>query len=262
MNILEPMIFFAVLGLAAGVLLALASKIFYVKTDERIEKISSALPGINCGACGFSGCEGYACAIVGDGAGLDLCKTGGAAALEEISRIMGVEAAGAVPEKAIVRCKGDCNAAKTKYTFAGVNSCAAAEIYYGGFKKCTSGCLGLGDCIKVCPHGAISIKDGIAVVNEAKCVGCGLCVRECPNGLITVRKVTNRVDYTCMSTDSAKQTIAACENGCIGCRQCERACPEHAVKVVNNHAEVDHSLCTSCGKCLEKCKRNVISIRN
>lgn len=261
MSIIEPMIFFAVLGCIAGVLLAVASKIFYVKTDERIEKISDALPGINCGACGFSGCEGYAGAIVNEGAELNLCKTGGAKTLEEISKIMGASAGESVAEKAIVRCKGDCNAAKEKYDFEGVKSCAAAEMFYSGFKKCTSGCLGLGDCIKVCPQGAISLKDGIAVIDEGKCVGCGLCVRECPNGLIAVRKVTNRVDYTCMSVNTAKDTVAACENGCIGCRQCERVCPEHAVKVVNNHAEIDYSLCTSCGSCVEKCKRNVIHIR-
>ena len=261
MNILEPMIFFALLGLAAGAMLAIASKIFYVKVDKRIEKINDALPGINCGACGFSGCEGYAGAIVNDGADVSLCKTGGAAAAAAIAQIMGTKAGETITEKAIVRCKGDCDAARTKYDFAGVKSCAAAEVYYGGFKKCTSGCLGIGDCIKVCPQGAISIVGGIAKVDENKCVGCGLCVRECPNGLIALRKVTNKVDYTCMSSDNAKDTVAACDNGCIGCRRCEMVCPEHAVKVVNNHAELDYSLCVSCGKCEEKCKRNVIHIR-
>ena len=261
MDIVYPIIFFAVLGLAAGVLLAAASKILYVKTDERVEKISSALPGINCGACGFSGCEGYANAIVGSSAPLDLCKTGGGDALAAISGIMGVDAGESIPEKAVVRCTGDCEAATLKYDFAGVKSCAAAEIFYSGYKKCTSGCLGLGDCIKVCPQGAISIKNGIAVIDECKCVGCGICVRECPNGLIAVRKITNKVDYTCMSANTAKDTVAACKNGCIGCRQCERVCPEHAVKVVNNHAELDYSLCTSCGKCAEVCKRGVIRVR-
>lgn len=261
MSIIEPIIFFSALGLGAGVLLAAASKIFYVKTDERVEKISAALPGINCGACGFSGCEGYAAAVVNDGAAVNLCKTGGAEAAAAISEVMGVAAGESVPEKAVVRCKGDCEAATVKYDFEGVKSCAAAEIFYSGFKKCTSGCLGLGDCIKVCPQGAISIKGGIAVVDERKCVGCGICVRECPNGLIAVRPVTNKVDYNCMSKDSAKNTLTACKNGCIGCRQCERVCPEHAVKVENNHAEVDYTLCTSCGKCAGVCKRGVISVK-
>ncbi len=260
MNIIEPILFFSALGLGAGVLLAAASKIFNVKTDERVEKLTSALPGINCGACGFSGCEGYANAIAKDGAALNLCKTGGAQTLAEISEIMGVEAAAAVPEKAVVRCSGDCEAAGVKYDFEGVKSCAAAEIYYSGYKKCTSGCLGLGDCIKVCPQGAISIKDGIAVVDECKCVGCGICLRECPNGLIALRPVTNKVDYLCMSKNTAKDTVAACKNGCIGCRQCERVCPERAVKVENNHAELDYSKCISCGKCAEVCKRGVISM--
>ena len=43
-------------GILAGILLTVASKVFYVKVDERIEKISVALPQANCGACGFPGC--------------------------------------------------------------------------------------------------------------------------------------------------------------------------------------------------------------
>ena len=262
MNILYPIIFFAVLGLAAGLLLAAASKIFYVKTDERVEKIASSLPNINCGACGFSGCEGYAEAIVKDGAAPDLCRTGGAQALAAISEIMGIEASAGEPERAVVRCKGDCEAAGVKYDFEGVKSCAAAEIYYSGYKKCTSGCLGLGDCVKVCPKGAISIRNGIAVIDECLCIGCGLCVRECPNGLIALRKISAGVDYLCMSSNSAKDTVAACQNGCIGCRQCERVCPEGAVRVENGHAVLDYSLCTGCGKCAEVCKRGVISVNS
>lgn len=258
MNIIYPLIFLCALGAVAGLLLAVASKIFYVKADETVEKINNALPGINCGACGFSGCEGYAEAVANGNAPTDLCKTGGAKANKEISAIMGVSASDSEPEIAVVRCKGSCDAARVKYNFEGVKSCAAAEMLYSGYKLCPSGCMGLGDCAAVCPHGAISVENGVAKVDERRCVGCGICVRECPNALIALRKRSAKVDYLCMSTLTAKDTIAACDNGCIACRQCERVCPVGAVKIVDNHAEVNYELCTGCGACREKCRRNVI----
>ena len=64
MGILITVGIFAALGLVAGVLLTVASKVFEVKVDERIEKVSEALPQVNCGSCGFSGCADYAEAIV------------------------------------------------------------------------------------------------------------------------------------------------------------------------------------------------------
>ena len=72
-----PMLVFAAIGLAAGILLTVCSKIFEVKVDERVEAISEALPQVNCGACGFSGCSDYANAIVNNGAELNMCKPGG-----------------------------------------------------------------------------------------------------------------------------------------------------------------------------------------
>ena len=52
------------LGLIFGVILAVASKVFYVKTDTRVEDVKKMLPNYNCGACGFAGCSGFAEAIV------------------------------------------------------------------------------------------------------------------------------------------------------------------------------------------------------
>ena len=261
MNILYPLLFLCTLGLAAGVLLAAASKIFFVKRDETVEKINEVLPGINCGACGFSGCEGYAEAVAQGRAACDMCKTGGTEAVQKISLIMGVDADISEPETAVVRCSGDCEAAAVKYDFEGVKSCAAAEMLYSGYKKCTSGCMGYGDCVSACPHGAISLINGVAVVDDRRCVGCGICVKMCPNGLITLRRRSAKLDYLCMSKLPARQTIDACKNGCIACKQCVRVCPSGAVKIVDDHAEIDYSLCTGCGLCEQKCKRNVIKLR-
>ncbi|MDP3017573.1 MAG: 4Fe-4S binding protein, partial [Deltaproteobacteria bacterium] len=40
-------------------------------------------------------------------------------------------------------------------------------------------CTGCEACIPSCPFGALSMKEGIAVVDE-KCTFCGACVNVCP----------------------------------------------------------------------------------
>lgn len=255
---LIPIGIFAGLGLLAGILLTAASKIFAVKTDERIELINEALPQVNCGACGFSGCSDYADAIVNKGAQCNLCKAGGKQSAEKIGEIMGQAVSAAEPEVAFVRCFGDCNVTEHKYDFDGIQSCAACNRFYNGSKSCTHGCLGYGDCIKVCPQGAISIKDRVAVVDKSKCIGCGLCTKACPNGLIAVRKISQKIDVCCSSKDIGRVTRQLCSNGCIGCKLCEKACPVGAVKVENNHAVIDYNKCINCGKCTQACKMGAI----
>ena len=53
------------LGALFGLALAVANRVFYVETDSRLEPLMQALPGANCGGCGFSGCGAYAQAVLG-----------------------------------------------------------------------------------------------------------------------------------------------------------------------------------------------------
>jgi Fe-S-cluster-containing hydrogenase component 2 len=41
-----------------------------------------------------------------------------------------------------------------------------------------------GECIKVCPQKAISVKDGKAVIDYKKCDADGMCVPACPQDAI------------------------------------------------------------------------------
>lgn len=134
MEYLVPIGLFAGLGILAGVLLTVVSKVFAVKTDERIEAAQEALPQVNCGACGFSGCNDYAEAVVTKGAECNLCKPGGAESAAKLAAIMGVEAKDAEPMTAFVRCAGDCNVTRHKYDFDGIQSCAACNRFYNGAK--------------------------------------------------------------------------------------------------------------------------------
>ena len=247
-----PIIIFAVLGVAAGVLLTVASKVFAVKTDERLDELNEALPQINCGACGYSGCADYATAVL-NGAPTNMCKPGGDEASQKISEIMGVAFADVAKEVAFVRCAGTCNSTTWKYNYDGVQTCKASNRFYNGSKTCTSGCLGFGDCVRICPEDAISIKDGIAVVDQKKCVGCAMCAKECPNHLISMKPLTQKINVVCMSTAIGKVTKSICKSGCIGCKICERKCPSEAIKVENNFATIDYSKCTQCGICADSC---------
>ena len=65
------------LGLVLGLGLAFASEAFYVEEDLRMEKLMELLPGVNCGACGYPGCAGFAEGILeGEVEKLTSCKPG------------------------------------------------------------------------------------------------------------------------------------------------------------------------------------------
>lgn len=260
MGTVIPVLIFAALGVLAGALLTAAAKIFAVEVDERVDQISEALPQANCGACGFSGCADYADAIVNRGAECGLCKPGGEKSAKAISKIMGVEVSVGEPLVAFVRCAGDCTITPHKYEFDGEQSCAACNRYYNGSKLCTCGCLGYGDCVSVCPQNAISIIDRIAVVDKAKCIGCGLCAKTCPNGLIAIRRISQKTDIFCSSSELAKVTHLKCPEGCIGCRMCEKVCETGAITVHDNHAAIDYEKCIDCGKCAEVCKVHAVKL--
>ena len=52
-----------VVGILVGVLLGVASEKFAIEVDPREIAVREALPGNNCGGCGYPGCDGLAKAI-------------------------------------------------------------------------------------------------------------------------------------------------------------------------------------------------------
>jgi ferredoxin len=45
-------------------------------------------------------------------------------------------------------------------------------------------CNGCGECLKVCPQGAIYLKGDVAEIDRQLCVECGTCLGVCPTGAI------------------------------------------------------------------------------
>lgn len=257
MDILIPVVIVAVIGLVAGVGLSLASKFMAVPVDEKVEKITEALPGANCGACGYSGCDGYAAAIASGEAEPNKCAPGGAAAAAAISKILGVEVE-TVELKAVIACKGTPEITKRKYEYDGMKTCAGASLLHAGPLECAFGCIGYGDCAAACSFGAITVKDGKPYVCEDLCGGCGQCVKACPKSVISLVPKNAAVTVGCNNKAKGAAVVKACGVSCIACKLCEKACESGALKVIDNLAVIDYSLCNGCGKCKEVCKRGVL----
>ena len=179
---------------------------------------------------------------------------------KKVSEIMGVSALSSVKKVAYLKCKGTCMDTKEKFVYNGAADCKAAALIMDGSKSCAYGCLGLGTCVSVCPFGAMKInKDTMLVeIDEEKCTGCGKCVRECPKKVLDLVPVDSKVRVACNSQDKGADVKKVCERGCIGCRICEKVCPFNAIKVDNNIAVIDYSLCRECNLCVEKCPVKVI----
>ena len=247
--------FLVMLGIAlvAGLLLLVFSKLFAVEKNPVEKAVRECLPGINCGACGFKGCDDYAAALAEGGVKPSLCIPGSKMVAEQISAILGVEADEVADFVAYVSCNGHCEATSSLAKYEGVTSCKAASMLYGGANSCRFGCLGLGDCAAACPTKAICLADGIAHVDTSVCIGCGLCKQTCPKQIIDMIPQEAVVVVKCSNMQKGADARKACKNACIGCKKCEKVCPNGAVTVKDNLAEIDYTKCTRCGICVSEC---------
>lgn len=239
--------------------LAIASKKLAAETDPRVGLIEGVLPGANCGGCGQPGCSSYANAIVAGTAALNLCPVGGAKVAAEIAKIMGVKVETGERKIAQVLCKGGTSLTVQRSEYLGIESCRAANSLGGGSKACAYGCLGLGDCMNVCPFGAIQMsEDNLPVIDATRCTGCGKCVQACPKAIILLAGESRKTHIRCKAQLSAKETREVCEVGCLGCGICAKNCPTGAIEMKNNLAILHYEKCINCGICAEKCPRKTI----
>jgi Na+-translocating ferredoxin:NAD+ oxidoreductase RNF subunit RnfB len=210
------------IGMVAAAALAIADRYLSVKEDPRIGLLTAALPGANCGGCGFAGCDGYARALVDGTAANGACAAGGAACAAECAKILGVEAAATEKRVALVKCCGTRSEAIRVGDYNGICDCSVAAATAGGDKGCKYGCLGYGACANVCPKNAISIVDGLAKVDKRLCIGCGKCVKACPKGIIELVPASATIHVLCANPDKGPGVRKVCGVGCMGCRLCEK----------------------------------------
>ena len=245
-------------GLLVGLGLVFTGRKFHVDVDEKEQAVRAELPGNNCGACGFAGCDALAAAIAKSEAPVNSCPVGGNPVAEKIGAIMGVEAGEVEKKVAFVMCKGSCDVTKNQGNYIGIQDCRAAVLSGMNLTDCDYGCLGLGSCMSVCPNDAIHVVNGVAVVDENKCVACGLCAKACPKKLIEIVPAEKKVRVQCSNKERGPIVKKTCQAGCIGCTLCVRQCESEAISVTNNLAHINYDNCTQCGKCAEKCPAKVI----
>jgi len=212
------------LGFFFACMLAVINQKLRVKEDPRIEQITNALPGVNCGACGFTNCHEYAVALAEGKVPPDRCRVGGEKVTENLCEILGVKAGKKTKELAVLHCGADASRRKKKANYTGIKTCVAAHDTFGGEVLCEYGCLGYGDCMEACPFGAIIMVNSLPKINKDKCTACGKCVLACPRRLISIEKIEsdNFLYVACNNFDKGSQTRKTCPVGCIACGLCEK----------------------------------------
>ena len=258
----------AALGFVLALILFFIAKKFKVEEDPRIDLVEKALPGANCGGCGFAGCRAFADAAV-KAPNLDnnFCPVGGNEVMKQVAQILGYEIKQQSPKVAVLRCNGSCENRPRINTYDGVQSCRVKAALYAGDTLCPYGCLGCGDCVAACKFGALSINPETLLpeVDEEKCTACGACTKACPKGLIELRNKgprSMRVYVACSNKDKGMYTRKACKAGCIGCGKCAKVCAQEAITIENNLAYIDYTKCKLCKKCVAECPIGAIHAVN
>ena len=254
----------AVLGLVLALVLYFVAEKFKVEEDPRIDEIEKAMPGANCGGCGFAGCRAFADAAV-KAPNLDdnYCPVGGNEVMQKVASILGYEIKEKAPMVAVVRCNGSCENRPKTNEYDGVASCKVKAALYAGDTGCSYGCLGCGDCVAACQFGALSMDPatGLPVVDESKCTACGACVKACPKQLGELRAKGPRgmrLYVSCMNKDKGPGVKKACAAACIGCGICFKTCQHGAIVFGNNVAYIDYSKCKLCRECEAMCPTGAI----
>ena len=264
--VVTSMLTLAGLGFVAATLLALASKVFFVEENPKVEALLDVLPGANCGGCGYAGCEGYAIAVLTDSAvGANLCVVGGAKTSIAVGEISGKVVSEAEPLVSFRRCQKAEGGVQARYEYQGMPSCSAVALLSGGSDNCAYSCIGYGDCVQVCNFDAMYIENDLVKINKNKCVACGACIKVCPRGILELIPQRARVMINCSTRDKLKSVTEVCSVGCINCGKCVKACPAQAVTQEQDHIMIDHSACLAYGPncmeaCVKACARHILRL--
>lgn len=262
--VMSSIIILAGLGFVAATILAVASRVFHVEEDPRVEAVLDSLPGVNCGGCGYAGCEGYAVAVVNHvHVAANLCVAATAEVNITVGELTGKIVTEAEPLRSFRRCDRLSGHVGKRYVYQGMPSCAAAATLGLGESQCAYSCLGYGDCVEICPFDAVYIENGLVQMDTQKCTGCGRCVRACPRCILELIPKRSRVSIMCATQDKMRAVMDVCKVGCIQCMKCVKACPAQALSHENGRVVVNQIKCLSFGPeceeiCVTSCPRKIL----
>ena len=248
------------LGFIAAFGLGVASKKFHVEVDPRLLEVEEALPGLNCGSCGYPGCSGFAAGVLADEVEVTGCAPGGESVAMKLADILGVEVGGIDRKVSVLKCGGGSGKAVVEALYEGIQDCRSAVLVGGGGKLCRYSCVGFATCEKVCPFDAITMgSDDLPIIDPELCTACNKCVVACPRDVLVLEVEKHQVIVRCSSTDPGPRVKKVCSVGCTGCGICEKVCPVDAARVNMNLSFIDPATCVDCGICAARCPTDSIT---
>ncbi len=229
------------LGLFFGFLIALANRKFYVWEDPRIGEVEQLLPNSNCGACGQPGCRAFAEGLVVGRLQPSGCTVMGPDAISDVASYLGVDTGTASKRVARLLCAGGKNEAVRNSDYAGLETCKAAAAVAGGGKACHWGCLGLGDCERVCLLDAIFMNDDLLpVVLPERCTACNDCVVACPKDLFVLMPIEQKLIVQCKNLLKGDAAEDLCSVACNTCNRCVADAEPGVIEIINNLAVINY----------------------
>lgn len=224
-------------------MLAFADRKLKVEEDPLIDEANHLLPGLNCGGCGYAGCHAFAEAMVAEGASPSKCPVMHEDSREKLFALLGEDEETSHPRLPFVRCAAEKENKEPIADYVGIRTCRSAKLAFGGGMQCEYGCMGFGDCTKVCPFDAFHMEKGLPRVDQEKCTGCGKCAEACPRDVIVMKEKAHEKAFyvACCSHDDALRVRQICGVGCIGCGICAKLSQKGFFAVENNLATADHT---------------------
>ena len=249
------------LGFTAALGLSIASRVFYVYVDPRVELVEDSLAGANCGACGHPGCSAAANAVVAGKAPANVCVVGGQESAEKVGEVMGIPVEYREVEFAEGGCRGGRFYDPMLFEYLGVRDCRAAYMIAEGPSACEYSCLGYGTCYRNCSFDAITMSEtNLPQIDYSRCTGCGVCEGLCPKHAMRVVSESEKV----LHWNQLDACAAPCQATCPTQIEIPRYLGfiaegryEDALRVIKQHNPMPLTIGRICpAPCEDVCRRN------